>query len=51
MKNKLKSDIVEADFIAATPIKVKKNNIKFLESTILPPEKDVIIVKRNKVRK
>ena len=42
--------ISENKFVAATPIIVTKRSIKFGESTIVPEEKNVIVLKKNKGR-
>lgn len=47
MKEKI--DTVECTYVCVTPIKVKgTHTISFGESTILAPEKNLIVVKKNK---
>jgi hypothetical protein len=41
-------DITDAEFVAATPIQATKRGLKFGESTIVPREKNLIVLKKNK---
>ena len=44
-KNK---EMDNCDFVAATPISVSKGKVRIGESTIVPSEKDLIVLKKNK---
>ena len=41
-------EITSAAFVAATPIEIKKGKIIIGESTIVPSEKNIIVLKKNK---
>ena len=44
-------EIEQCDFVAATPIIVNKKKIKFGDSTFVPAEKNLIVLKKNRGRK